>query len=120
MAGLSVVAGDWNSGRKCLGDICLDSVDDMQIPSTFRTNYLIGTHFDGYVDRAWEPTAVYLGGLARQWLDAAFSNFGQACVDCGAHYNTTDLVHGSAVGSYGIPRADGGWGCDHRRVFVLS
>jgi len=33
--------------------------------------------------------------------------------------NTMSLVHGSQVGGYnGLPRADGGSGCDHREVLV--
>jgi hypothetical protein len=109
----AVVAGDWNSGRKCVLGACRDSIEDMQIPASFRSDYLVGKHADGVADSPLDccPTAVYVDGAQREWLDAAFSNFGQP--------NTSVFPHGSAVGSYnGIPRADGGQGCDHRQLLV--
>jgi len=81
---------------------------------------LIIKHWNIYNDTTSEPTAIYLDGLITRWLDNEYSNFGMPCNNCGQYYNNTmSLVHGSQVGGYnGLPRADGGSGCDHREVLV--
>jgi hypothetical protein len=97
----------------------LDNSNELQKPNDFKINYSIGKYWDLYNDTTDKPTSIYLDGMVKEWFDHTFSNFGDPCTNCGKYYNTMDLKYGSIVGGYdGMPRADGGYGCDHRQILV--
>lgn len=122
----SIIAGDWNAGWRCLlfTKSCTDKSDQIQFPPTrssphlrWRSIYSNGLYWEDLAYRfPHDPTAAGFGTM-RMWLDHAFSNFGEPCVDCGHFYGTHDLEWGVAIGgSDGMERADGGSGCDHRQI----
>lgn len=100
-----IIGGDWNT----------NDTAQLQVPSTFKVNYSFGNHWN----IATHPNEITsFAGLPRE-LDHAFSNFGQACINCGSFYGTEDLPFGSALGGYhDHPQADGGGGMDHRQILV--
>lgn len=125
--GSFIIGGDWNAGRRCYADVCTDaSAAELQVPATgVAVAYSLGQYWALHNDSAAEasPTAVYLDGLVRDWLDHVFVSEGGAvlgpCTTCGAFYGTASLPWGAVVGGYdGMPRADGGSGCDHRQVLL--
>jgi hypothetical protein len=103
-----VIGGDWNTSSDA----------ELQKPSTFKTNYSRGQHWD-IVNHSREYSAQYFLGLAKRQFDHTYSNFGIPCTTCGKFYNTPNLPFGSALGGYdGHPRADNGSGMDHRQILV--
>lgn len=116
----TIIGGDWNVGMSCIPFYCWDdSTWEIQQPSNFKINYSNGQHWNIYNDTSEQPTTDYVFGGLLEWLDHEFSNFGSPCTDCGSYYGTDSLQHSSAVGGYnGMPRADGGYGCDHRQILV--
>lgn len=117
-----IIGGDWNAGRRCVLDVCMNSSAELQIPAGTRTAYSLGQYWTLHNDGDAAPTAVYMAGTVREWLDHVFVQgdfISGPCTECGAFYNSTSLPWGAVVAGYdGVPRADGGSGCDHRAVLL--
>eukprot|EP01027_Heterolobosea_sp_BB2_P024661 GEZU01037207.1.p1 GENE.GEZU01037207.1~~GEZU01037207.1.p1 ORF type:complete len:252 (-),score=43.91 GEZU01037207.1:142-861(-) len=120
----TIIGGDWNAGMKCYlfgTKMCENITDQINFPNDgeFQINFSNGQHW--YLGNTYpsDPTSVLFGGSARLYLDHSFSSFGTPCTDCGRFYNGYNITRGSVVGGFdGMPRADGGSGCDHRQLLV--
>lgn len=100
------------------GDFNTDNDAELQVPSDFKIHFSKGHYWDiAHYSNHYSMVAAF--GLYNRHLDHAYSNFGNACTDCGHYYGTENLIYGAALGGYNNhPRADNGSGMDHRQILV--